>query len=310
MRRPNLILKAAIIVLALSSALLAQGPSPAAKPTVQLSLIVTDSKDKSVNTISKVDIHLTEDKIEQTVLDLASDERPVDLILAIDSSNSLRSLMRAVFETASLVIVNRQPEDEILILRFISSDKIEKVTDFTRDNDELLAGLRKIQIEGGQSAVIDALYVSAGAFADFNKTRPDRRKVVVIITDGEDRNSIYKQEALVKKLHQSDVQIFALGLVTELDKESGLMMKSPRDKAEKLLRTVTEETGGRAFFPRNRTELLDSMRQIISDLRGQFRLTYQSSNGVAKGFRKVEVKLLPASGQKLKAIVPRGYGLQ
>jgi Ca-activated chloride channel family protein len=303
MKRPNLIIKAAIIVLAVSSVFLAQEP----KATVQLSLIVTDSKDKSVNTISKEDIHLTEDKVEQTVLDLASDERPVDLVLAIDSSNSLRSLMRTVFETASLVIINRRPEDEILLLRFISSDKIQRVTNFTRDGDELVAGLRKIEIEAGQSAVIDALYVSASTFADFKKTTPDRRKVVVIITDGEDRNSHYKQEAMIKKLRQSDVQVFALGLVTELDKESGPMMKSPRDKAEKLLKTVCEETGGRAFFPRNRTELLDSMRQIINDLRRQFRLTYQSSNGAVKGFRKVEVKLVPSN---MKAIVPRGYGSQ
>ena len=232
------------------------------------------------------------------------------MVLAIDSSNSLRSLMRTVFETASLVIVNRRPEDEILLLRFISSDKIQKVTNFTRDGDELVAGLRKIEIEAGQSAVVDALYVSASTFADFKKTSPDRRKVVVIITDGEDRNSYYKQEAMIKNLRQSDVQVFALGLVTELDRESGLMMKSPRDKAEKLLKMVTEETGGRAFFPRNRTELLDSMTQIINDLRGQFRLSYQSSNGATKGFRKVEVKLISPSGEKLKAIVPRGYGSQ
>lgn len=314
MRRPNLIIKAILVCLALSSTILAQEPAPpAAKtpgPTIELSLIVTDSKNKSRNQVSKDDVHVIEDKVEQTVLSIAPDERPVDLVLAIDSSNSLRSLMRTVFETAALVIVNRRPEDEILLIRFISSDKIEKLTDFTRDGDALMAGLKAITIEGGQSAVIDALYVSAGTFADFKKISPDRRKVVVIITDGEDRNSHYKLDALVKKLHQSDVQVFALGLVTELDRESGLVSKSPRDKAENLLKTVTEETGGRVFFPGNRNELLDSMTQIINDLRGQFRLTYQSSNGATKGFRKVEVKLNSPSGEKLKAIVPRRYETQ
>jgi Ca-activated chloride channel family protein len=302
-----------VLVLILSSTLLAQAPSPAAKPTgpaVQLSLIVTDSKNKSLNQVSKDDVHVIEDKVEQKVLSIAPDERPLDLVLAIDSSNSLRSLMRTVFEAAQLVIVNRRPEDEILLMRFISSDKIENLNDFTHDADALNAGLRKITIEGGQSAVIDALYVGAGVFEDFKKLSPDRRKVVVIITDGEDRNSHYKQETLVKKLRESGVQIFALGLVTELDRESGLVRKSPRDKAESLLKMVTEETGGRVFFPRNRTELLDSMTQIISDLRGQFSLTYQSSNGEKKGFRNVEVKLISSSGEKRKAIVPRGSGSQ
>ena len=310
MRRPKLIIKAAILVVALSSTLLAQQPSSAVKPpdpTVELSLIVTDSKNKSRNQVSKDEVHVIEDKVEQNVLSIAPDERPVDLVLAIDSSNSLRSLMRTVFETAALVVVNRRPEDEILLMRFISSDKIEKLTDFTRDGDALMAGLKAITIEAGQSAVIDALYLSASTFADFKKSSPDRRKVVVIITDGEDRNSHYKLDALVKKLHQSDAQVFALGLVTELDRESGLVSKSPRDKAENLLKTVTEETGGRVFFPRDRNELLDSMAQIINDLRGQFRLTYQSSNGATKGFRRVEVKLNSPSGEKLKAVVPRGY---
>lgn len=312
MRQLNLI-KAAILVLALvSSTLLAQEPNPAAKPagpTVQLSLIVTDSKNKSLNQVSRDDLHVVEDNVEQKVLRIAPDERPVDLVLAIDSSSSLRSQMRTVLETAALVIINRRPEDEIFLMRFISSDKIETVLDFTRDGDALLVALKGFYTEGGQSAVIDALHIGASTFADSKKTSPDRRKVIVIITDGEDRNSYFKREALIKKLHQSEVQVFAIGLVTELHRQSGFMMKDPREKAEKLLKMVTEETGGRAFFPKNKTELIDSITQIINDLRGQFRLTYQSSNG-EKGFRKVEVKLISRSGEKLKAIVPRGYESQ
>ena len=117
MRRPSLIIKVAILVLVLSSTLLAQESSPAAKPpgpTVQLSLIVTDSKNKSLNTISKEDIHLVEDKVEQTVLSLDPDARPVDLGLLIDSSGSVRSLRDSIVEAARLVVVNRRPEDEIL----------------------------------------------------------------------------------------------------------------------------------------------------------------------------------------------------
>ena len=310
------LIKTAVLTLALSSlalspALFAQEPAPTAAkpagPTVQLSLIVTDLKNKSIDQINRADVHVFEDKVEQKVLSIMPDERPIDLVLAIDSSGSLRSLRVTVLETARLLIINRRPEDEIFLMRFISTDKIQKVLDFTRDGDALVAALGTFYTEGGQSAIIDALYVGAGTFADSKKTSPDRRKVILIVTDGEDRNSYYNLEALLKKLHQSDVQIFAIGLVTELDKEAGFTRKSPRDKAEKLLQTVTSETGGRVFFPKNRTELIDSMTQIITDLRGQFHLTYQSSNAETKGFRPVEVKLIPASGEKLKAIVPRGY---
>lgn len=296
-----------LLSLSLSSTLFAQDAKPAG-PTVELSMIVTDSASKSIDQIKKEDVHVIEDKVEQTVLSIERDTRPVDCVIAIDSSGSLRRLLPTTLEAAKVIIMNRRPEDEILVMRFISSDKIEKLVDFTGDERALLFALSQVRIEGGQSAIIDALYIAASdAFTNAKKTGKDRRKVVVIITDGEDRNSHFKQDALLKMLRQSDVQIFAIGLVADLDRESGLMMKSPREKAEKLLQTVTAETGGRAFLPRNKTEMMDAIAQVITDLRGQFRLTYQSSGGDKKGLRNVEVMLNSANGEKRKAIVPRGY---
>ena len=309
MRRLNLIktaiLALTLVSLALSPTLLAQDAKPSGR-TVELGMIVTDSNKKAIDKVQKEDVHVIEDKTEQTVLSVDRDDRPIDLVLAIDSSGSVRSLFLTVLESARVIVANRRPEDEILVERFIGSEKIESMQDFTRDGKLLLTAIDKFYIEKGQSAVIDALYVAANAFTKFNKTGTDRRKVVVIITDGEDRNSFYKQEQLVKFLHQTGVQVFALGLVTELDKQAGLIRLSPRDKAEKLLQTVTSETGGRVFFPRNKTELLDSLQQLITDLRGQFRITYQPAKE-KKGFRKVEVKLVSPNGEKRTAIVPRGY---
>lgn len=304
-------LAVALISLSLSSTLLAQEPSqPATKPpgpTVELSLIVTDSAKKSLKTINKEDVHVFEDKVEQTVLSVERDERPVDCIVAIDSSGSLRSLFPAVVETARVAIVNRRPEDEFMIERFISSDKIQTVVKFTRDERSLLAAVDGLYVEGGQSAVIDAVYVAAKTFADLNKAGKDRRRVVILITDGEDRNSYYKEEALVKMLRQNDVQVFAIGFVTELERDPRFSRPGARERAEKLLQTITSETGGRVFFPRNKTELIDSLQQVTTDLRGQFRLTYQSSNSEKNGFRKVEVKLVSPTGEKRNAIVRPGY---
>jgi Ca-activated chloride channel family protein len=308
MKRPNsAILVLALVSLALGSTLFAQDATPAG-PTVELSMIVTDSAKKSIDKVQTEDIHVIEDKVEQKVLSVQRDRRPVDCVIAIDSSGSLRSLRPVTLEAAKVIIMNRRPEDEILVMRFISSDKIQKMVDFTGDERALLTALTQIRTEGGESAVIDALYIAASnAFTDAQKTGKDRRKAVVIITDGEDRNSRFNQDALIKMLRQSDVQVFALGLVADLDNVSGLTRKSPRERAEQLLKTVTSETGGRVFFPSTKTELIDSIAQIIADLHGQFRLTYQSSNGAQKGFRKVEVKLNSANGEKLKAIVRPGY---
>jgi len=273
-------------------------------------MIVTNSANKSIDSIPKEDVRVIEDKVEQTVLSVERDERPVDCVLAIDSSGSMRTLIALVMESARLVIVNRRPDDEILVERFINSEKIESVQDFTRDENALLVALNKFYVERGQSAVIDALYVAASSFAKFNKTSKDRRHAIVIISDGEDRRSFYNLDALIKMLRQTGVQVFALGLVIELQRQPLMLGKNPREKAERLLETVTSETGGRVFFPGNKTELIDSMKQIIADLRGQFRIRYQSSHTEKKDFRKVEVKLVSPSDEKRRAIVPRGYGSQ
>lgn len=310
MKRLNLIGKAAILFLALSSTLLAQEPTPpAAKPagpTVQLSLIVTDSKNKSLNTISKEEIHLVEDKVDQTVLSLDPDARPVDMGLAIDASGSMRRLIGATLEAARLLVVNRQPNDEIFIERFISTDKIQRLQDFTKDVDVLDRALGQIFVEGGQSAIVDAVYTAAHYVAEHNRNA-DRRKALVLFTDGEDRASTYKLEKLLTLLRQEKVQVFVVGLTVDLNNESSSTRMGSRDKAEKLLNTLAEETGGRAFFPKEKDELVDSIAQIVHDLQGQFRLTYQSSDGEKKGFRNVEVKLISQNGEKRKAIVPRGY---
>jgi Ca-activated chloride channel homolog len=307
MKRPSLIIKLVFVSLALGSTIFGQEPTATPiGPTVQLSLIVTDSKNKSVDTVSKEDIRLTEDKVGQTVLSVEPDVRPVDLGLLIDSSASFRTLIESTLEAARLVVVNRRPNDEIFIERFISTDKIERLQDFTRDEGVLTKALKSIFIEGGQSALVDAVYTGAHYVAEHNRNS-DRRKALVLFTDGEDRLSTYKLEKLLSLLRKEKVQVFVIGLTVKLDEEAGVGRLSPRDKAEKLLQTMAEETGGRVFFPKTRTDLVDSIMQIVHDLRGQFRISYQSSNADKKEFCKVDVKLTSSSDEKRKAIVPRGY---
>jgi Ca-activated chloride channel family protein len=317
MRRPDSIIKStilglALVSLALSSTLFAQNPSPpAAKPpgpTIRLSLIVTDSKDKSVDTISKDDVRLVEDKVEQTVMSVEPDVRPVDLGIAIDASGSVRRFIEPIVEGARLIIVNRQPNDEIFLERFVSSDKITKLQDFSSDEKVLTKALDTVYVEAGQSAVIDAVYIAAQYVAGHNRSS-DRRKALVVFTDGEDRNSYYKLEKLLELLHKENVQVFVVGLITALtDQPTYVARPGNRQRAIQLLNSMAEEAGGRVFLPRDQSEVRDSVAQIVHDLRKQFRITYQSSNE-KKDFRKVEVKLISTNGEKRKAIVPRGYKL-
>lgn len=292
-----------LILVALLPVAPAQDP-PAPKPSgpvVELSLIVTDKDRQSFDTISKDEIRITEDKVEQTVLSVERDNRPIDYGLLIDSSNSLRRLIASAVEAAKMIVVNRRGSDQIFIEGFISSDKIQTLHEFSTDSNALLESLKLIRLEGGQSAIIDALYLAAEHVAEHNKTVANRRKALVIITDGEDRNSYHKMNALMTLLREKGIQVFAIGLVIDLDEQV------PRDKAEKLLNTITEETGGRVFYPRTGPELLKATAEIITDLRSQFRVTYQSSPSGKKGFRKVDVKLILPNGERRNVTAPRGY---
>ncbi|HJT67312.1 MAG TPA: VWA domain-containing protein [Pyrinomonadaceae bacterium] len=301
----------------MASTLSAQQPNPAATtgagstagPTIQLSLIVTDAKNKSLNAIKKADVRLIEDKVEQTVLSVEPDERPVDCGIVIDASGSFRRLIASTIEAAGNIVANRRPTDEIFIERFISSDKIQKLQDFTSEEQPLLDALKLIKIEGGQSAVIDAIYTAAQYTAD-HKRNTDRRKALVVFTDGEDRNSFYNREKLLALLHQENVQVFVVGLIVDLNNEAGLVRASPRERAQKLLNSIAEQTGGRVFYPKDKPELIAAVVQIIHDLHGQFRITYQSSNSGKKDLREVEVKLALPPGEKRNAIVPRSYQVE
>ena len=275
---------------------------------VSLSMIVTDKNNKGVSSIRKEQIHVFEDKVEQELLAVEPDERPVDCGIVIDASGSFRRLIVSSLESVRLIIKNKRPADEVFIERFISSDKIEKYRDFNTDGDVLIKSLENFKLEGGQSAVIDALHMAVRYVDEHNKGNEGRRKVVIIITDGEDRNSFYKQEDLVKLLRETGVQVFALGLVTELDRDAGFINRSPLEKAEKLLKTVAAESGGRVFFPKDKQQLIDSTTQIILDLQAQFRIKYKSTRDASRnGFHEAEVKFVSTDGEKRELVVPRGY---
>ena len=147
-------------------------------------------------------------------------------------------------------------------------------------------------VEGGHTALIDAVYMSAESVGKRRKDEAGRRRALILLTDGEDRLSHYKQDELQKLLRRLDVQIFAIGITANLSDDGGFIRKSPREQATKLLNTLAQETGGRAFFPKKVKELQDAVATITRELRTQYVISYQSSNASRDGkFRKVQVKV-------------------
>jgi Ca-activated chloride channel family protein len=277
---------------------------------VTLNVRVIDRNNRPINTVRQEDFHVFEDGVPQPIESFSREEVPISYGLAVDTSGSLRSQLPSVIDAAKTIINSNKQGDETFLVRFISSDKIETVQDFTPNQELLMDGLDSLYVEGGQTAIIDAVYLSAEHVAEYKRGDDSdrRRRALILITDGEDRNSFYKQEQLFAKLREEDVQIFVIGFVNELDKEGGLIRKSPRERAVNLITKLATETGGRAFFPTSLSELPAIASEIVRDLRTQYVVAYNPTNKTRDGsYRAIRVAVdQGADGDKRIALTRSG----
>src|SRR5690242_2147681 len=276
---------------------------------VQLHVRVIDRNNKPINDVPQNAFHVFEDGVPQPIENFSREEVPISYGLAVDTSGSLRSQLQSVIDAGKTIINSNKAGDETFLVRFISSDKIETVQDFTDNKELLMDGLDSFFVEGGQTAIIDAVYLSAEHVSEYRKGDEGdrRRRALIVITDGEDRNSFYKQEQLFAKLREEDVQIFVIGFINELDKDAGLIRKSPREKAVGLINKLASETGGRAFFPDSVADLPQIANEIIRDLRTQYVISYNPTNKAQDGtYRAIKVTVNQPSGEHRIALTRTG----
>jgi Ca-activated chloride channel family protein len=276
---------------------------------VTLNVRVIDRNNRPIDNVGQNNFHVLEDGVVQPIESFSREEVPISYGLAIDTSGSLRSQLQAVIDAGKTIVNSNKPGDETFLVRFISSDKIETVQDFTASKDSLMDGLDDLYVEGGQTAIIDAVYVSAEYVAEYKKGDDNdrRRRALIVITDGEDRSSTYSQEKLFARLREEDVQIYVIGFVRELDKEGGLIRKSPREKAVNLINKLATETGGRAFLPESLSELPQIANEIVRDLRTQYVLSYNPTNKLRDGsFRSIRVTVDDGARDKHIALTRNG----
>ncbi len=275
---------------------------------VTLNVRVIDRNNRPINNVRESDFHVYEDGVVQPIESFTREEVPISYGLAIDTSQSLRSQIQAVIDAGKTIVNSNKPGDETFLVRFISSDQIETLQDFTANKEALNDGLDDLYVAGGQTAIIDAVYLSAEHVAEYKKGDDGdrRRRALIVITDGEDRSSFYSQEKLFSRLREEDVQIYVIGFVNELDKDGGLIAKSPREKAVKLINKLASETGGRAFFPEALSELPKIADEIVRDMRTQYVLSYNPTNKSRDGsFRAIKVAVDGSSSSDKRIALTR-----
>ncbi|HEY6187555.1 MAG TPA: VWA domain-containing protein [Pyrinomonadaceae bacterium] len=276
---------------------------------VNLSVRVIDRNNRPINGVRQEDFKVYEDGVLQPIQFFSTEEVPISYGLAVDNSGSMRSQIDKVIEAGKILINTNKPGDETFLVRFIDSEKIETMQDFTADKERLFDGLDSMYIEGGQTAIVDAVYLAAERVANYKKgndLNDRRRRALVVVTDGEDRSSYYRLDQLFAKLREEDVQIFVIGFVNELDREGGIIRKSPKDKAVDLINRLAKETGGRAFFPTSLSELNDIAREISNDLRTQYIISYSPTNSARDNtFRQIRVSVTSPPGSDKRIALTR-----
>jgi VWFA-related protein len=185
---------------------------------------------------------------------------------------------RSKVESAALALVkDSNPQDEVFIVNFNDEAFLDK--DFTSDIKDMQEGLARIDSRGG-TAMRDAIRMSI----NYMKQKGTReKKVLLVVTDGNDNTSEILQDQLMREVRESDVLIYAIGLLSE---------EEPRDAsaAKKALKALTEASGGLDYYPKDLSEVEKITPQVAHEIRNQYLLAYSPTNTALDGtFRQIRV---------------------
>lgn len=268
---------------------------------VILDVTVVDPANKPVMDLTKDKFQVVEDKVPQEIRFFSREEVPVSLAFTIDCSGSMRPKLDTVIKASVNLVKESRQGDEMAVIEF--RDQAEILEEFTTDVNSVVDTLQGL-IARGQTAMLDALYLAAD---EAHKNGKNRRKAVIVVTDGIDKDSYYKFDEVVDHLRETDVQIYLIGFTSDLEEGGGLFKKSPKKQAEDLLRKLASETGGQAFFPRELSEVHTIAKQISTDLRTQYAIGYYPTNSKRDGtFRAVKVQV-NGGDRRLVARTRNGY---
>ena len=266
---------------------------------VNINVRVVDRNGRPIANLKKSDFTVTEDGDRQEIEYFSQSEVPTNYSLVVDNSGSLRRQLDKVIEAGKILVNTNRPYDETLIIRFVSRDKISIEQDFTNKKEYLLDALDNFYIDGGQTAVRDAVYLAADKISSYEKDRGEdrKRRAMILVTDGEDRDSFYSEAQLFEMLKETDVQIFVIGFISDLDKEAGFIRKSDQSRAKSFLEKLATDTGGKAYFPTGVEQLAGIARDIASEMRTQYSIGYLPTNIKQDGtYRHIKVAVTDGPG--------------
>lgn len=276
---------------------------------VNLTVRVVDENNRPVNNLNQADFKIYENGVLQPITSLATAEVPIINALLIDNSRSLRSQLQKVIEAGKIIVSTNREGDSSTVVRFVSADKIETMQDFTPNKTALNNALDNLFVEGGQTAIVDAVYQTAknvGQYQNTKKTEDAKIRALILVTDGDDRASRYKEQQLIELLRATEVQIYAVGFVNALPNAPDANGVNRQEKAKSFLTRLARETGGKVYFPASLEELPQIASDISRELRTQYLISYAPTNETRdNSFRKIKVEVSDGANKEKRTAVAR-----
>lgn len=274
-----------------------------------LNVRVVDANNRAVKNLKQLNFRVYEDGVLQPITSLNNTQIPMINALVIDNSRSLRSQLKNIIEAGKIIVVKNLSIDESAVIRFVGADKIDVLQDFTVNQSSLIGALDNLFVEGGETAVIDAVYLAADKIEKYqNSAQKDdiRSRALILISDGDDRSSSKSEEQLFELLRKSQVQIYVVGLINNLSKEPDASGINRREKAKIFLNRLSEETGGKVYFPNSIDELPEIAADISVELHTQYLISYTPTNEARDGtFRKIKVTVDEGTNKEKRIVVAR-----
>jgi VWFA-related protein len=263
---------------------------------VPMVVTVTDGNGQLITNLNKTDFKVFDgNRLQKIDSFLREADLPLSVVLLIDQSSSTSQLLE--FERAAAMdffsSTLKRGKDRAAVIGFSNDPQV--LVDFTDDLTQLESGMKKLKAGGG-TGVYDAVYFAAQQ--KLSKEQGERRKVIILITDGFDTFSSRTLKEAMERVQRHDALIYAISVTRATAKTD------EREAGEKAIRQMVDETGGRAYFPTQLSDMSREFKKIENELRSQYSLSFTPVNPFDGTYRKLRVEL---SDKKYKARSRTGY---
>jgi Ca-activated chloride channel family protein len=276
-------------------------PTPAFRTgidIVSLNVTLTNAAGHYVTDVEQAEFSVFEDGVKQDVTFFTRRQQPIALSLLLDSSASMEEKLPTLQAAAVNFVKRLKPGDIAEVIDFDSRAEIRQ--QFSGNHAELIAAIEQTAA-GGSTSLHNAIYVALKELKKVKAVNEEdvRRQALVVFSDGEDTSSLVSFDEVLDLAKRSETAIYAIALRGADSQTKGFR------EAEFVMRTLAQETGGRAFFPARIEDLSGVYQQIADELASQYTLGYISRNQRRDGaFRNLIVRV---SRPNVTPRTKRGY---